>query len=140
MKNLIAHQIAEFINNYNKLKKRYSIEDILKVSDEYLYISKSHKLIGVVRLFMIEWYIGAIKHLSVDETLRKRGYGTKLIKMAIEKANKKNIRVLQSTVRENDIESIKCFEKNGFKRVNCFYNNKTNRNILIFQKILFPCR
>jgi ribosomal protein S18 acetylase RimI-like enzyme len=96
-------------------------------------------LIGAVKLIKFDWYLGGIKHLTVKDSLRKKGHGKQLIEMAEKAAITQNIRVLQATIRRNDIASIKCFKRKGYKEVNCFFNKRTHRDILIFQKILSPC-
>ena len=140
MKKEIAQQIARFLNEYNKLDKFFTLNDIIAEQDNYLYILDDNDiLIGAVRLIKFDWYFGGIKHLTVNEKYRKKGYGVKLLKKAEHSAINRKIRVLQSTIRSKDIASIKCFEKCGFKRVNCFYNKRTKRNILIYQKVLSQC-
>ena len=137
MENKIAGQIAEFLNNYNKLDIFFQKEDILKDFKKYQYlIDKTKNLIGAVKLIKFDWYLGGIKHLTVKNSLRRQGYGVKLLEMAEKNALDQNIRVLQATIRKNDIASINCFNRKGYKEVNCFFNKRTNRNILIFQKIL----
>ncbi len=135
----IARQISNFLNKYNKLDKFFTEKDILKEKDSYIYLEDNGILIGAVKLIKFDWYLGGIKHLTINESYRKQGYATKLLLIAEKKAIEKNIRVLQSTIRKNDIASIKSFEKCGYKKVNCFFNKRTNRKILIYQKILSKC-
>ncbi len=136
----IASQIAEFLNNYNKLDIILTPKDILKDAINYIYIlNNNEKLIGVVKLLKLDWYLGIIKHLSVHPQFRKNGYGTKLLNMAEKRALTQKVRVLQATIKYLDNAGINCFKKSGYKQVNCFFNNRTSRKILIFQKILVPC-
>ncbi|MHA1311695.1 MAG: GNAT family N-acetyltransferase [Candidatus Helarchaeota archaeon] len=136
----IASQIAEFLNNYNKLDIILTPKDILKDAINYIYIlDNNEKLIGVVKLLKLDWYLGIIKHLSVHPQFRKNGYGTKLLNMAEKRALTQKVRVLQATIKYLDNAGINCFKKSGYKQVNCFFNNRTSRKILIFQKILVPC-
>ncbi|TFF86089.1 MAG: GNAT family N-acetyltransferase [Promethearchaeota archaeon] len=140
MENKIAGQIAEFLNNYNKLDKFFQKNEILKDFKNYQYLIDGAKdLIGAVKLIKFDWYLGGIKHLTVKDSLRRQGYGVKLLEMAEKDALDQNIRVLQATIRKNDLASINCFNRRGYKEVNCFFNKRTNRNILIFQKILSLC-
>jgi len=136
----IALQIARFLNTYNKLDNYITTDDILKESENYIYISTDDNiLISAVKLIKFDWYLGGIKHLTVNKSYRGMGYCIRTLKMAEKEAINKNIRVLQATIRINEKISIKCFKKCGFEQINCFYNKRTGNNILIFQKVLVPC-
>ena len=137
----IAHKIAEFLNNYNELDIFLTQDDILKEAKNYIFINNDNQnLIGAVKYEKVDWYLGIIKHLTVNLSHRKKGTCFKLLNMSEKNALNQNIRVLQSTIRKNDIASIKCFKKCGYKQINCFFNKRTKRDILIFQKILNPCK
>ena len=140
MNEFVAKQIAKYLNEYNNLDKYFIEIDILNEADKYLYILNDHnKLVGAVKLIKFDWYLGGIKHLTVNEKERRKGYGISLLEKAEEEAYRKKIRVLQSTVRKNDLPSIKCFKKFGYKNINCFFNERTKNQIYIFQKVLNIC-
>ena len=114
-------------------------EKVSAIELKLFKLDNNENLIGAVKIIKFDWYLGGIKHLTVKSSQREKGYGTQLLNDAEKFASEKKIRVLQATVRKGDVSSINCFKKSGFEKVNCFLNKRTNRNILIFQKILESC-
>ncbi len=132
----LAIQIAELINERNELSVNYDDEKVLASQDNYSYLLDSEDLIACAESKKVQWYQWEICHVSVAKKYEGKGYGTKVLKLAEIKAKNGNARILQSTIRSNNVSSIRLFENNNYKRVNDFYNKKTNNLVYVFQKVL----
>jgi len=136
----IAEQISDALNAYNLLNIELTPEMVLEKAENYIYLVDSQEnLIGAVKYTKINWYLGTIAHLTILPEHRKKGNGYGLLKKAEDRARENNLGVLQATIIEDNVPSIRCFEKIGYGKVNCFLNIKTERKIYIYQKILTPC-
>ncbi len=132
----LALQIAELINERNELSVVYDAKKVLLNKDNYSYLLESENLIACAESKRVQWYQWEICHISVAKQYEGKGNGSKVLKLAEIKAVNGNARILQSTIRSSNDSSIRLFENNGYKRVNEFYNAKTENQVYIFQKAL----
>ena len=76
-----AQQIADLLNDRNKLVGNYDANRVLRSAENYEYIlDKNGNIIAAVEIKRVQWYQWEIRHLSVSKSYEDRGYGTKLVK------------------------------------------------------------
>ena len=132
-----AGQIAELLNTRNQLTKLYNANRILKSADDYEFLlDDNEKVIAAVMIKKVQWYQWEICHLSVSEAFERQGFGTKLINKAEIKAKKGGARIIQCTIRENNIPSKAIFGKSGFRHVATFYYPLSRNNVEVWQKVI----
>ncbi|MDG1841233.1 MAG: GNAT family protein [Crocinitomicaceae bacterium] len=81
--------------------------------------------IGTVDLFDVDFndFNSKIGILIAEKKFRNKGYACEAIKLIISYCrNKLDIITLNCCIQEDNLKSIKLFEKNGFKRINNFNN------------------
>jgi len=59
-----------------------------------------------------------------------------ILKAAEKKAKEGGAKLLQCTIRKDNIKSIKLFSKNGYINVNKFYNPISGNYVFVYQKII----
>jgi N-acetylglutamate synthase-like GNAT family acetyltransferase len=131
-----AKQIADLINKRNELTKKYSLESILALKENYVFIKQADKIIACAESKKVQWYQYEISHVSIDENYESKGFGSKILKLSENKAIENNARLLQCTIRTNNINSIRLFSTKGYKQVNMFHNLKSGNWVFIYQKII----
>lgn len=86
---------------------KFSIEkDNKEVARAYLYVMKND---------LHKQPFGLIEDVFIDESLRGKGYGTKIIKELIKQARKQNCYKLIATSRDSRKEVHKLYKKLGFE-------------------------
>ena len=130
----IAEQIAKLLNERNQLDGKYTAEKVLEKKSNYVFIQEKNEVIACAESLKIQWYQHEIKHVSVAERFEGKGLGKKILKLAEEKADKENARILQCTVRSNNESSLRLFIRQGYVKVNQFYNRRTENWIFVLQK------
>ncbi len=137
MKKELANQISELLNNENQLTIKYTAEMILRNSENYVYIlDETNRIIAVGELSKVQWYQCEIKHISVKKENRKKGLGIEIVNLAELQAKNHNCRILQCTIRSNNIPSIKMFTKLGYIKSCNFYNTTSNNDVSVFHKAI----
>lgn len=136
MDNFIAEQIAQLINKNNKLVNEYSAIDILNKKKNYIYELLDGKVIGTIRIKKIQWYQAELLHLSVKEEHRGKGLAYRLIQQGEKLAKEKGAKIIQCTIREENIGSIKLFQKLNYIDALTFFYDLTKNKVHIFQKTL----
>ena len=131
-----AEQIANLINTRNELTKKYSSEIILTAKENYVFIKEEDKIIACAESKKVQWYQYEISHVSIDENYESKGFGSKILKLSENKAIENNARLLQCTIRTNNVNSIRLFSTKGYKQVNMFHNLKSGNWVFIYQKII----
>ncbi|PTV98378.1 putative acetyltransferase [Halanaerobium saccharolyticum] len=95
-----------------------------RYSTYWLITSKTQEIIGIIRIrnkpLKIYGHIG----YDVPPSYRGNGYGTKLLKLSLEKAKQMNIKKLMVTCDEDNIGSIKIIEKNSGKFVDKVFDKE----------------
>lgn len=132
----ISEEISDLINKRNSLSKKITSNKIKDNLDKYVCLIENNTFIGCAQVKKIQWYQSEICHFSIKEEYEGKGKSYELIKIAEDKAKNENSRIIQCTIRENNIKSLNFFSKNNYVIVNKFYNKKTNNNVLILQKII----
>ncbi|WP_424195817.1 GNAT family N-acetyltransferase [Ampullimonas aquatilis] len=136
-----ADQIATLLNERNQLIRPYTYQDVLEHKENYLvHISESGKVVACVEVKGVQWYQAEILHLTVAATEIRKGHAKALLQEAERISREKNARLLQCTIREDNVESCSLFEGFGFSSVNTFYNSRSGNNITVYQKVLSSAR
>lgn len=131
-------QCCGIVNNNNNLSVQVTPEKLALSRGDLIYTYKKVEstpepvITGCVFTDKLDWYLGAIKYLSVIREDRRKGLGCKLVEMALGQLRAKNTKVVQSTIRETNIGSKTLFSKFKFTKVNEF---STENTIGIYQKV-----
>lgn len=131
-----AEEIARLINNRNQLTKKYSYEEILSNSENFVYLKEEEKIVACAESKKVQWYQFEILHVSIAQNFEGKGFGNLILNLAEKNAIEKNAKILQCTIRTNNDNSIRLFTRKGYKQVNSFFNNKSGNWIFIYQKTI----
>jgi ribosomal protein S18 acetylase RimI-like enzyme len=131
-----AQQVADLLNSQNQLSIKFTANDVLRSTKNYVTLTSGQKVLACVELKRVQWYQYEIIHLSVLPSERGKGLAQQLLTKCEEKAKEMGGHVLQCTIREGNIPSIALFKKNGFTKVNQFYNHRTNNSVNVWQKAI----
>lgn len=132
-----AKQIADLLNERNKLVVRYDTNRVIKLSANFEYLlDKTDNVIGAIEIKKVQWYQWELCHLTVDIRFEGKGYGGKLIKKAEAKAKKEGALIIQCTIREDNERSKNLFSKNGYKHKSTFYYPMSGHNVTVWQKVI----
>jgi ribosomal protein S18 acetylase RimI-like enzyme len=133
----IAKQIAELLNRENQLVIPYTEEKILSTAENYLFESnEGNEVLCCIECKKVQWYQYEVCHLTVNPNYRKKGLGQKILDKAIEHSQSNRSRVVQCTIREDNIASKGLFSKNGFNNVSVFNYPDSGNNVGIWQKVI----
>lgn len=136
-----ADQIAALLNSRNQLTVKYSRQRVLEHSKNYVYrLSETNEIVGCVEIKPVQWYQMEVCHLTVSEAETKKGLAKALLCEAERVARANGARILQCTIRENNVASRSLFERFGFSNVNTFNNPNSGNNVGVFQKVLSSAR
>lgn len=136
-----ADAIAQLLNTRNQLTVQYTRERVLKESADYiLRLSKAGDFIACVQVKKVQWYQAEILHLTVAEAYEHKGHAKALLCEAEGAARMKNARVLQCTIRTDNVTSRKLFEGFGFIHTSTFLNQGSGNDVGVFQKVLANAR
>lgn len=138
MHEVIATKIAALINERNQLDGRYDAARIIEHCDNYEYELDGDVLVACVETKKVQWYQWEICHLSVNPSCARKGYGSRMIQKAEEKAKQGGARIVQCTIRVGNVESEGAFRNQGYVQTTCFYNCRTDKYIGVWQKVI--CR
>lgn len=134
-----AQQIADLLNERNKLVTHYDADRILTAAGNYLYLlSDGGEVNACVELKRVQWYQCEIDHLTVRVSREGKGDARKLLQMAEQRARELGGRILQCTVRHDNSRSQRLFEKNGFLHTADFYYPTSGNNVAVWQKSISP--
>ena len=133
-----AGQIAALLNTRNQLVRNYDAEDILAARARFLFKVRDDQVIGCVEVKKLQWYQAEINHLTVHKDYCRRGIAQALLDAATAHATRHRARILQCTIRDNNVESTGLFLKNGFVRTALFLYPDSGNDVGIFQKVISP--
>jgi ribosomal protein S18 acetylase RimI-like enzyme len=132
-----ADQIAVLLNARNQLTRELTRNAVLDSAVNYqCRFSESGAVVGCVEVKRVQWYQAEICHLTVSESEAKKGHAKALLREAEKSARLMDVRLLQCTIREDNVASRRLFEGFGFVLVGMFHNRRSGNNVGVFQKIL----
>ena len=84
-------------------------------------IKDNEKIIGMVNiLYVVSTFLGEraaiLEDMIIDREYRGKGYGTTLIKYAVEEAEKRGAKRVTLLTDDTNESAMKFYEKNGFKK------------------------
>jgi ribosomal protein S18 acetylase RimI-like enzyme len=136
-----ADAIAELLNTRNQLTIQYTRKRVLEASDDYIpRLSDSGEVVACVQIKKVQWYQAEVLHLTVAEACQRKGHAKALLCEAEQVARNKRVRILQCTIRADNIASRKLFEGFGFVNVSTFFNEESGNVVGVFQKALVIAR
>lgn len=94
-----------------------------------------NEVVGCVRVRKVQWYQTEILHLSVAPHYRGRGVAWDLMVEAEWRARAIGARLLQCTIRIDNLASCAFFTDCNFSCVSTFCNAQGNK-VAVYQKIL----
>jgi N-acetylglutamate synthase-like GNAT family acetyltransferase len=136
MTKLEAKEIADLLNDRNRLDVEYDAEKVLNHAGDYLFESHNDAVVACVEVKKVQWYQWEICHLSVSENFVRQGRGKRLICRAEEKAKSGRARIVQCTIRVGNEASEQTFRRNGYHEACCFFNARTSNYVAVWQKVL----
>lgn len=106
-KKFTEEQVAQWISKLNKEKEVTFIAEL------------DSKVVGTISLHDIDRtkMKTEVGRVVIDESMRGKGLGTKLLKYAIEYAEKQKFKIMYANIMIKNIGSQRIFEKNGFLRI-----------------------
>lgn len=129
-----ARQIAEILNAQNHLLTFYNESRILNSASNYIILSEEERIHGFVKIRTVQWYQGELSHLSVLPEYRRRGLGSKLIRLAEERAKERGLKLIQCSINFYNKPSKSLFEREGYRSNVSFFNVENKSHIVIYQK------
>lgn len=132
-----ADAIAQLLNTRNQLTVQYTRERVLKEAADYiLRLSEAGDVIACVQVKKVQWYQAEVLHLTVAEAYEHKGHAKVLLCEAERTARAKDARILQCTIRADNVASRGLFEGFGFVHASTFLNQGSGKNVGVFQKVL----
>lgn len=132
-----ADQIATLLNERNELILQYTRKRVLDHANNYLcHFSETNEVIACIEVKIVQWYQAEILHLTVALAEERKGHAKALLREAEHFALSNDARILQCTIRINNTPSRQLFEGADFSHINTFFNQRSNNNIGVFQKVL----
>ncbi|MFA4819683.1 MAG: GNAT family N-acetyltransferase [Candidatus Aenigmatarchaeota archaeon] len=125
--------VAEDAQNVAAIIKRNSQEDYMgyvtfgyqyikdKMKKDFFFVAdNAEKIVGCIRIAIVELDLAEIRTLCVDEEYRKKGIATELLEHAIDLLKKKSIRKIVSRAKADNNVAINLFKKSGFEQEGYF--------------------
>ena len=136
-----ADAIATLLNERNQLTVQYTRARVQDEAGNYIYcLSEIGDLIACVEVKKIQWYQAEVLHLTVAAAHERKGHAKALLCEAERVARSNGARLLQCTIRTDNLPSRQLFEGFGFSHVSSFLNQGSGNNVGVFQKVLATAR
>ena len=107
----MACQIATLINLHNQLYRRHTERSVLRNKTDYFVEIIGNKVIGCAGLSRRDTNLCEVKHVCVHSEFRKKGIGSKLVKLAIANCTTDYVYM---TIRDDNTPSLKMAQSLGF--------------------------
>lgn len=95
------------------------IKDKMK-KDFFFVVDDAEKIVGCIRISIVDMDLAEIRTLCVDEVYRKQGIVTKLLEHAIDLLRKKSMRKVVARAKADNNIAINLFKKFGFEQEGYF--------------------
>ncbi len=137
-----AEQIANLLNEQNRLDGEYTAGRVLASAGEYLFQTdgETGRVTAFVQLKRVQWYQHEMLHLSVSPEHRREGLARRLSDRAEELARREGACIIQCTIRSDNRASMALAESCGLRRTATFHNHSTGNDVTVWQKVLAPPR
>lgn len=121
---IIAFQISNLLNTYNRLKIHHTIQSIKRDVGIYLVYYEDGKVVGCTAIVAEGPTLTKNYHTSVAFAYRNKGIGSLLLTSAIENAT---TQYMYCTVRKENTNSLNLYKKHNF----VFVKNETKDIIVL---------
>lgn len=125
----IARQVANLINQNNRLAGKRRDIDILGSKVKYMVETHGKFVIGAVGVDRVSYSFTEMKHLVVSPAWRRKGVGKHLIRHALRLVDTP---MVYCTIREGNDASIRLFESLGFTKANTYVGQNHNVVVLTY--------
>lgn len=134
-----AKQIVDLVNIRNDLPEDITPEDVYNGS--YFFLEQDldedkKELISCVRAKRMSFFAYELKHLSVNPSHERKGYGEMMVKIVEEYAASKRVPLVMATSKASNAPVNRLFLRLGYSMVSDFVNSKTGHSCHIWQKVL----
>lgn len=134
-----AKSIAALLNARNELTVPYDRDKVMSQAEDYLCrLSDDGEVIGCVQIKKVQWYQYEVLHLTVGYGHERRGHAKALLEDAEALGRARRARILQCTIRFDNVASKALFQSYGYIRVNAFLNEVSGKIVEVWQKALVP--
>lgn len=136
-----AVQIASLINEMTGTNSLASA-DIVKNPKNFIYTSRQSDvaaIIGAAVLKRKNWQRCEVGSVFVAEASRCKGYGTKVVQSAVERAANRNFKVLEAVIDETNAPSQALFTKSGFAKKFIYYDSLAKSKYGAWERTLEGC-
>ncbi len=89
-------------------------------NDWFLVAESGDKIIGCIRLALVDFDLADIRTLCVDKEFQRKGIGQSLLNEGLKLMSSKKMRKIIARVKADNINGIKFFEKSGFEQEGYF--------------------
>jgi len=133
-----AAQIAGLINARNQLVRKLTAEEVTENAENFVYelSEEDHSVVACAQIEKTDWYLWAVKYVSVAPDEEGQGLGTKIVKRAVRRAKKNRAHLVQATTRNGNNASVKVFARTGFIRTAVFNYDKTGNDIEVWAHVV----
>ncbi len=137
MNQIIARQIAELLNSENQLVVVYTEKKITDNKNNFIFEANDNdEVLSCVECKKVQWYQFEICHLTVNPKYRRNGHARSILSKAIKYAKANSGRIIQCTIRKDNIASSSLFSDNGFIRTSSFYYPNSGNDVGVWQKVI----
>lgn len=129
-----AKQIVVLLNERNQLVKKYTAADIIKHKMNFVFLEIDNQLAACAECKKVQWYQWEISHVSVTKGHEGKGLGSRILRLAEQKAINGAARILQCTIRSNNERSQRLFLNKGYTKTSSFYYPLSGNWVNVYQK------
>lgn len=101
---------------YELVLNKFGVKYKDNVFSNWLVYKENDIIIGFINYDII-YDTSEIEYIYIEEDFRNKGIATTLLNKMIDDLKKKNINSVTLEVREDNIEAINFYKKNGFKEI-----------------------
>ena len=113
----ILNILLENLNNYDEFwNDRILLDELNNPNSEYYALMENEILFGFGGIWL-NIDEAHIMNIAVEKSMRKRGYGNKILNFLIDRAKQLNKGCITLEVREDNKSAISLYEKNSFSKV-----------------------
>lgn len=131
-----AQQIAKLLNTRNQLQIKYSADQILQKAEEIVFLTDGEIVTACAEAKRVQWYQYEILHVSTHQDHEGKGNASRVLRLAEQSAINRGARVLQCTIRSDNEDSIRLFERNSYNKTASFFNKRSGNWVNVYQKMV----
>ena len=116
---------------------KYDADRVLEEGGNYLFRTDATGIVvACLELKKVQWYQVEISHVTVAQAYEGQGLARKLVEEAERAATANDARLLQCTIRDDNIRSKGLFRRCGFSEVSKFYYPVSGNDVTVWQKVV----